>query len=279
MEPITAASVYSEIPMPALRLNMAIMLLLLVLPASAILGFALGQRQHLRTRAAGKEIDRATGETSLGAVLGILGLLLAFSFGNALSLAQTRKLVVIDEAAALGTAFLRADLLPEPGRTDLKSLIYSYTQTRVLPMDAQFGDARSVRAFLDTTLLAQAELWPATLAATADPVPANIRTFVADSVNSVIDSHLYRMQTFSVPVSELTHLMVLVAAVISLFLLGNRAGTLGRKLSWRTFLLSGSLFVVMVTVMDVQRAMDGTVRIDQTPLLATLFDMEQEMTR
>lgn len=251
------------------------LLLLVVLPLSAVLGHGIGRRSRERTLSAGREVDKVTGETSLSAVLALLGLLLAFSFNNALTLAQTRKLSLIDESAALGTAFLRADYLAEPGRTELKQAIYDYTQTRVVTDFNEFNSNRGVLEFLDRSLQAQAKLWPVTLEATADPVPAPIKTFVAGAVNEAIDAHLYRMQSFSVPVSELTHIMVLAAALTSLFLLGNRSGMMGRVLSWRTFVFSGFLWVLMLTVVDVKRATSGLIQTDQSPILVTLFDMEQ----
>ncbi|WP_424971215.1 hypothetical protein [Dinoroseobacter sp. S76] len=277
MDVLTAAAVYEDMHLPIMGVGGVVFLLIVLLPTAAVVGHALGRRQRERTLAAGKEVDKVTGETSLGAILGILGLLLAFSFGNALSLAQTRKLAVIDEAAALGTAFLRADYLAEPGRTELKEALYAYTETRIVPPASKMHDAAGVRAFLETTLSAQAVLWPITLEATADPVPRPIATFVSGAVNEALDAHLYRMQTFAVPVADITQGMVLAAALASLFLLGNRSGMHARALSWRTFMFSGFLFVVMITIVDVQRSSGGLVTTDQSPLFVTLFDMEQAL--
>lgn len=109
MDGTTAVAIYGEMRLPVFSLGTTVLLLALTLPAAAVTGFLFGQRQRARTLAKGKIIDKVLGETTLGAILGLLGLLLAFSFGHALSLAQTRKVAVIDEAAALGTVFLRAD--------------------------------------------------------------------------------------------------------------------------------------------------------------------------
>ncbi|MDD9717661.1 hypothetical protein PVW48_12955 [Dinoroseobacter sp. PD6] len=276
MDGTTAVAIYGEMRLPVFSLGTTVLLLALTLPAAAVTGFLFGQRQRARTLAKGKIIDKVLGETTLGAILGLLGLLLAFSFGHALSLAQTRKVAVIDEAAALGTVFLRADYAGEGARTDLKTAIYDYTLTRVVPDVARVESEADVRAFLETSLAAQAKLWPATLAAT-DGVEPPVATFIASAMNDAIDAHLYRMQTFAVPVSDVTQLMLLATALASLFLLGNRAGMQGRVLSWRTFMFSGFLFVVMVTIVDVQRSSAGFVQTDQSPLLVTIFDMEQAL--
>lgn len=277
MESLTAVGVYGEVSLPTLSLGATVILLLVALPTAALIGHAFGRRQRTRILAAGKQVDKMIGETSLGAVLALLGLLLAFSFGNALSTAQIRKLTIIDEAAALGTAFLRADYAAEPARTELKTVIFEYTQTRLVPSVSELGDKAGVLQFLETTLEAQAKLWPATLAATQAPLPPAQASFIASAVNDAIDAHLYRMQTFSVPVSDITQLMVLATALASLFLLGNRAGMQGRVLSWRTFMFSGFLFIVMVTILDVQRSLVGFVQVDQSPIMVTLIDMENAL--
>jgi hypothetical protein len=58
---------------------------------------------------------------------------------------------------------------------------------------------------------------------------------------------------------------------------GNRAGIAGRPLTWRTFVFAYSLFAVMVTITDVQRATEGFVRLNDSNLRATIFDMEQAL--
>lgn len=214
------------------------------------------------------------GETTLSAILALLGLLLAFSFGNVLSFSQDRKTAVTNEAAALGTAFLRADYLAEPGRTQLKELLYEYSKTRVLPGNGVIDTFEKAQEYLHQTLQVQAKIWPLTLEATRAPTPPPIQAFVAGSVNEALDAHLLRMQALSNPVSEATQFMVLAAALTGLFLLGNRAGLLGRQLTWRTFVFSGFLFVVMMTITDTQRSGEGLVRLDDSTMRATILDME-----
>ena len=273
MEPDTAVAVYSEIALPALSILQTLVVLVLVLPAAALLGWRLGRGRRRRRLAAGQEIDMVVGETTLGAILAILGLLLAFSFGHALSQFETRKAAMIDEAAALGTAFLRADVLDEPGRTELQQALLAYAETRLPRQDAQTASPAEVTAFLNRTLRAQATLWPLTLEATAPPTPAATQSFVASAVNEVIDMHLYRLAALTEPISDFAYSMMLASALAALFLLGDRAGMLGRALTWRTFVLSAFLTVVMITIVDLQRAGSGVIRIDETPLRATIYDM------
>ena len=274
MEPTTSATVYDQITLPVLQLPATALLLAVVLPVAAIVGYFSGHSRRQRLASLGREVDVRVGETTVGAILAIFGLLLAFSFGNALSHSQATKSALIDEAAALGTVFARADYLPEPGRSELKQAILDYARTRVTPGDGSINSLEAAQRFLEVSLTAQARLWPLTLEYTADPVPPPVKTFFASAMNDALDAHLYRMRVLSQPVSELAQSMVLAAALTALFLVGNRAGLMGRPLTWRTFVLSGFIFIVTITIVDTQRGEEGLVQVDDSTLRATITDME-----
>jgi len=277
MEPSMIPEVYERITLPFLGLGAMAIVIAVLLPAFAILGFMTGRGNRNRKIASGEDVDLRAGESSLGAIMALLGLLLAFSFGSALSVLESRKTDIITEANALGTAFLRADYLPEPSRSELKAVLYDYAQTRIVPETAGIVSADEAMAFIQRSLAAQDRLWPVTLEATREPLAPAIATFVASSVNDVLDAHQVRMRSISVPVSELSQVMVVVTALAALFLLGNRTGIAGRALTWRTYVFAGLLFLVMVTVLDVQRASQGLIRVDQSALHATLAAMEAEL--
>ncbi len=273
MNPTSLIEVYSEISLPFLNIVQIMVVLAVALPLAAISGFVMGRKSRHRSLSKNEEIGSFVGETTLGAILALLGLLLAFSFGNTLSISNEDKRIMIEEAAALGTAFGRADYLPDPGRTELQLAIYEYAQTRLFEGFSAQSGLESVQTMLGISLEAQAKLWPLTLELTGDPLSPALKTFIAGSVNDVLDTHLRRTSTLSTPVSDLSQAMVLATALTALFLLGNRAGTLGRPLTWRTFVFSGFLFVVMMTITDIQRGEEGLVRMDDTALRATILEM------
>jgi hypothetical protein len=277
METATSAAFFSQITLPLMPLAWTLLILAILLPTSVIIGHKTGLLRRKRLLARGNADDVGSNDAAVGAILALLGLLLAFSFGNALSTSQATKSAITSEAAALGTVFLRADYLPEPGRTELQVAILDYTRTRLVPRDVPMHSLAVVQAFVDKSLRAQAKLWPLTLSATADPVPPPIQAFVAGAMNEALDAHLYRMETLSLPVSEVSQTMMLIAALVSLFLIGNQAGVEGRSLNWRSFVLAAILFVVMATVLDTQRTNEGLIRIDLAALTATIFDMEQAL--
>lgn len=231
MDENTIAQAYTELTLPTFRVHTMALILFFCLPLSAAAGFASGRARRNQQLANGERIDPLIGEATFGGIMALLSLLLAFTFGHALTLADQNEKTLVEEASAIGTAFLRADYLSEPGRSHLQVALLEYAKTRVVPEDGQLNSLNSkerVYEFLQASMQAQARLWPTMLEATADPVPEPTKFFMAGAVNDVLDAHLGRMQLLSVPVSDAAKGMMLICAVATLVLLGNRAGLAGR---------------------------------------------------
>lgn len=275
----TSASIYHELTLSRLHLDAVALILGVSLPLAVAVGYGAGRRTRRRLGADAEAIGRVLSETSTSAFLALLGLLLAFAFGNSLSVFQSIKGAITDEAAAIGTAFLRVDYLPEPGRTELQTALLDYARTRVVPGDAPIDTAAKAEAFIARSLEAQSRLWPLTLEATRDPTPPPMQTFVAGAMNAVLDAHLYRMATLSVPISAFTQAMVLAAALAAMVLVGDRMAMLGQRPSWRTFVFAVFLGVLMYTIVDIRRSSEGLIRVDDSALRATIFDMETELAQ
>lgn len=272
------SSIYSDVALPAFGIWEAAIFLIICLPLVTLLGFWLGRQKRNRLLLEGGTIGEVGMDTTIAAVLGLLGLLLAFSFGNALSLAEARKSAIVNEANALGTAFMRMEYIPDDDRKVLQNALYKYSKSRIVREEDALESDEDLQGFLNNSLQIQATLWPLTVERTADPLPVPLKTFVAGSVNEVLDAHQVRMKNFSSPVTELAQIMVFSTALVSLFLLGNNFGIEGQKLTWRTFTHSVLLCVVMITIIDVQRPFQGLIRTDQIPLKATILDMEQRLS-
>ena len=86
-----------------------------------------------------------------------------------------------------------------------------------MPKGTSTTKIADVHAFVDRSLQAQAKLWPLTLKGTQDPFPAPLKGFVAGAVNDVLDAHLYRMATLSVPLASFMQLVVYLSIMVSLF--------------------------------------------------------------
>ena len=147
----------------------------LLLSLIAVLMFAgmlacseLGRRFGIARRQSDPDgADKGIGAAS-GAVYGLLGLLIAFSFSGAASRFEDRRHLVTSEANAIGTAWLRLDLLPQDARPDLKEKFRKYVDLRLASYRDMY-DQVATQAKLDQSAALQGEIWSQSLAAARRP--------------------------------------------------------------------------------------------------------------
>ena len=124
----------------------------------------------------------------LGASLTLLGLLIGFSFSMAISRYDQRKGLEAAEANAIGTEYVRADLLPAADAAKVRALLRSYLDQRIQFYSAR--DADETRLINGRTAQLQSELWTAVLApAAARPTP--IVALAVAGMNDVLNSQAY----------------------------------------------------------------------------------------
>lgn len=276
MTPITSAAIYDEISVSGIRLYQIAVILFLFLPGTLAIGYSLGRGRRQRRLRDGLAGTPVMSDTTQAAFQALLGLLLAFTFGNALTVSQGIKGAIANEAAAIGTAFLRVDYVADPGRTALQTALLAYAKTRVVPENKIFSAREETREFLETTLRAQAPLWSLTIAATRD-ADAQIQAFVAGAMNAVLDAHTFRISALVVPIAAFTQNMLLIGAIVTMFIMGNRAGVAGQSINWHDFAFAFFLCAVMYAIVDIRRPGEGLVRVDDSVMRATIFDMEQSL--
>ncbi len=118
----------------------------------------------------------------ISSVLGLSAFVLAFAFGIAASHFDARNQALDDEAVAIGTAYHRADLLPEPERTKLHGLLRQYVDLRLSVSQSSDTD----KAILQLRLL-QERIWSQAIAAPNATTGQSPHTIVIQSLNDVID--------------------------------------------------------------------------------------------
>jgi hypothetical protein len=261
---------------PLLSLRALALVIIVALPLSAFLGFRLGKIESRRLRDRRAQPEKTPGAVSLGAMLALLGLLLGFSFSSALEWRESRQNALVEEAAAISTAFLTADLLDDPGRTELKKHILAYAQTRL----ATRADAVSMdewKVFLQRTFVAKDRIWPVTLRAIEQGASDPVRATVASSVTEMLDAHTRRLAAAAEQIPNTAKMMILLASVLAIFVVGNRAALDGRSLNWRTFSFAALLCMVLIVILDLDRPLEGTIRANPDALLVTIHEMEQDI--
>ena len=210
--------------------------------------------------------------TSLSA---ILGLLLAFTYGFVIAHHEARKSATISEANALGTAFLRAELVAEPGSTELRQALLDYSRTRVVAGELRGTD--SLHVLVKRSLEVQGRLWPATKRIIEISERGPVEAALVASVNDVLDAHTIRLSAAFDRLPRLVLQMLLFLAAVSLGVAGYNSGLADsfrrRQMSAFTLVLA----LLLTLIVDFDRPTDGLVRVPQTVIVDTIAQMESEI--
>lgn len=250
-------------------------LIALVLSALTLAATEVGVRFGRRHSVAG------AGESVIGimqgALLALLGLLLAFTFGMANARFETRKQLVVSEANDIGTASLRTDMLRDPWRSNSQELLVEYVRERVRfyskPDEATDGVA--LRTFLASASSHHARLWEQAVGAAARDPHDHMTALYVDALNAVIDSHSARVTAARNHVPETTLILLVILAIGCSMSVGHSCGSAGRRHFGSTTAFNLLIVIVIVVIMDLDRPLRGFIEVSQTPLIELLADLER----
>lgn len=244
-----------------------LLLLLLVVVGTTVAGLVAGR--HLRRRS---DALREPFGVLQAAMLGIVALLLAFSLSLAMGRHENRRAAVVDEANTIGTAYLRAQTLPEPVRTRSLDLLRRYTDLAIAS-SAQVPGSAALRRTAAEEQEVQRRLWRlAGTALTGAPTASAPRLYV-DSLNAMIDQQTVRISALNNRVPNTVLVLDVVAAALALGLLALYLSFLGRGPV--TVLLAALLVTMLLLVtFDLDRPVRGFITVPDAPLTSLRESME-----
>lgn len=237
---------------------------LLVFASSfAVQALAAGAGDFLRSRVHHLvEEERDDFGIILGATLTLLGLLIGFSFSMAISRYDQRKNYEEAEANAIGTEYLRADLLPPADRARVRELLKMYIDKRVLFYTAR--DRERLAKINRDTAEVQNELWAAVRPA-ASALPTCVMALVVSGMNDVLNSQGYTQAAWwnRIPIAAWA-LMAAIALCCNV-LIGYGA----RRRDWHTFLiLPVAVSLAFFLIADIDSPRGGTIRVAPQNLIS-----------
>jgi hypothetical protein len=267
---------YSGLIKPILPFPYLVVLILVTFPTAVFVGFKIGAFERRRLGYEKLPADQLPGATSLGAMLALLGLLLGFAFNSAINWREDRQSELVHEANAISTAFLTASLLTEPNRTVIREKILAYSRTRLATED-DIDTVEAWQSFLTRTMQAQEAIWPAAEIVLSETVSDPIRIAVVHSLTHMLDAHNLRISAAAQHIPIPAKLLISITAIAAVMIVANRSALHGRSLTWRTLALALLLAVVIIVIFDLDRSLEGTMRVNPDTLLAVIHDMERTM--
>ena len=208
-----------------------------------------------------------------GALLGVVGLLLAFGLSLAVSRYEDRRSNIVSEANAIGTTYLRAQTLVEPIRSSSLDLLVRYTRSAVrvsnqVPGSDDADDARTQEARIER------RLWRLAGEALDMAPTASAPRLYVETLNEMIDGETVRVAALSNRVPTAVLVLEVLGSALALGLLAAYLAIVGRGVL--AVLLAAALvaFLLLVTA-DLDRPTRGMIQVPDTALTNQLASMTE----
>ncbi len=205
------------------------------------------------------------------ALLGVVGLILAFGLSLAVGRYEDRRAAAVSDANAIGTTYLRAQLLAEPERTRSLVLLRRYTEL-ALRMSHEVPNHSAMTRTIAAEDILQRRLWSlAGQAIGAAPIASAPRLYV-DALNTMIDEQTVRVSALNNRVPGSVLALEVFGAAAALGLLGLHLSVLGRGL-WPMAIAAVLVTMLLLVTFDLDRPTRGLITVPDTPYASLVSSM------
>ena len=244
--------------------------LYLLIVAAALIVAEGGYRLGLWWRRRSGDESEGVASPLVGAALALLAFLIVFQVSSAANRHDTRRQLVVEEANAVGTAYLRAGFLPQPDRAKIRQLLREYVDIRLAAAAA--ADSSLLAVVVTRSEEIHAELWSLTEpVALRDPGSVLIMGFV-ESLNLVIDVHANRSAAVLNRLAPSIGLAILFVTALSVVVVGFHNGLAGERHLVATVALVMVMVAVILLIVDLDRPAEGLLQVSQQ----TLIDLQRQ---
>jgi hypothetical protein len=231
-----------------------------------------GRRLGARRMALDPEGSRAGLGAVEGAVFALMGLLVALSFSGAASRFDARRQLIVEEANAVGTAYLRLDLLPADAQPKLKDLFRRYLDER-LEAYRRMPDIAAAKEALARSTALQGEIWSGAVEATrAEP---QARILLLPALNAMIDITTTRTAAFQMHPPTIIFAMLGLVALACALLAGYAMAGLSKRSLVHRLGFAIILTLTVYVILDLEYPRVGLMRVDAMDQV--LADVRQSM--
>lgn len=244
---------------------------------SMLLAMELGYRIGLHRKEVTSEVSKEHINAIQGSILGILALLIGFTFSLSLQRYDTRTDAVIEEANAISTAYMRIQLLPEALQKAARDTMREYIDLRVITSHLAMTNNEEGKNQLARTAEVQAKLWD--YARQGIEVDPNMYppTMFAESVNGLIEHFRTRNAALDNHVPELVLLLLHGTLLMSGAIVGFSTGVAGHRPSLVTHVMVLLIVVLVFIIIDLDRPRRGLIRVSQASLIELQSSIHAQM--
>ena len=252
--------------------SLAIYLLVLGLFFALLVVAQIGRMIGQRRLAAEPEASHPGFGVIAGAVFGLMGLLIAFTFSAAASRFDARRQLIVQEVNAIGTAYLRLNLLPPELQTELRSDFRAYVEARIA-VYRELPDVAAAKLELARSKVLQGEIWNRAVAAAKSADGPQASLLLLPALNEMIDITTTRTLALQTHTPLLIFGLLAVVALACALLVGH-AMAAGKIRSWIHVLIFALVLASTIYVIaDLEYPRAGLIRIQAADrLMAELLE-------
>jgi hypothetical protein len=249
-----------------------VVVMLLLSRVATELGFRLGRAMRA------SKSEHMVVETIRAGTLGLVALLLGFSFAITSGRFNERSELVMDEASSIEACYLRADLVAEPASTQIRTALRRYMDFRLESYDVGLNrgeyqrSAGRMHGALD-------ELWTAVVGAVNADRPRALASGIVPCANEVVHLSAKRewMRRFHMPAAVVV--LLGLSIIICAAMIGHALGETGSRHVWLSLAVNLLIVMVAAIVLDFDRPRSGLIRVEQTPLIIVRDRMKSQAPR
>jgi hypothetical protein len=194
-----------------------------------------------------------------GAVFALLGLLIAFTFSGAASRFDGRRQLVTEEANAVGTAYLRIDLLPAAAQPPLRDLFRRYLDSR-LESYRKLPDVEAAMTEWERSVALQGEIWTMAVTACGESGSSQATMLLLPALNEMIDISTTRLTSTRIHPPSVIYSMLGAVSLLAALLGGY--GMASRRRSWiHMIAFAGVIAVTVYVIVDLEYPRFGFIRV------------------
>jgi hypothetical protein len=198
----------------------------------------------------------------------LVSLLLGFTLALAAQWYGERRRLLVDEANAIGTTYLRAGTLPSASRNQAQSLLLRYVDAR-LEFDDAGPDKTRAAAAVRHAKEVQAQLWDELVGITRDDRSAVAAAYM-NSLNQLIDIHEMRLSALENRIPRSIWALILCISILAAF---TRGLTLRHRF-WLTLLIVPfTIAIVVALIADIDTPSSGLIRLDRRAMQRLKTDL------
>lgn len=247
--------------------NHSSILIVTLLLVALLIGTEFGYRVGRKFTDIANKSTKAQIGTIQGSILGVLALLLGFTFSLSLQRFDSRSEAVITEANAIGTAALRAGLLPDSVRQETQELIRDYLDLRIRAGEISLDRVDERRALLSESDRVFDRMWRSVQAAAAeDPSPVRTGLFL-QALNDVVDAYGARDAALARHVPEPVLFLMFATLILAAGLVGYSSGVAGHRTTFAAYTLLLLIILLVFVIIDLDRPRRGIIEVSQQSLV------------